>query len=343
MNILFYIILFIFWTMFWSFTSVIIYRLKSWEKWIFNGRSHCSSCNRILKAIELIPIVSWIINKWKCKVCKKKISKIYPLLEISTWLLFAWVWYFLIDINLILSLNIIEIIKLLFFLSIAFITIIYIFYDILFLEIPDTILIIWIIITFIILSLQSLFKDFNIINNLPINNQIYENYIIILAIILSFIIISWLYIIMFKELNEKIDIIILLWSIWLLYLFKTLFKINITDIAIINWVIWAISIFIFFFLQIVISKGKWMWWWDLRIAILVWLIMGTALSFQWMFITYILWSVIWLSIIVYQKLLTKKQDMTINSQIPFWPFIWIGFFIVIFMQDIILKYSEIYL
>ena len=83
METLFYIFLFIFWTLFGSFASVLIYRLKSGEKWIFLWRSHCKTCNRTLSALELIPIFSWLFSLWKCRGCKQKISIIYPLLFIK--------------------------------------------------------------------------------------------------------------------------------------------------------------------------------------------------------------------------------------------------------------------
>ena len=125
MNYYFYICLFILWTLFGSFWSVLIYRLRSCEWWIFNWRSHCSKCNTILKALDLVPVVSWVMNKARCKYCEEKVSHIYPLLEISTWLLFSFIWYFLIDFNLIINLDLLEITKLVFWLIIWFITICY--------------------------------------------------------------------------------------------------------------------------------------------------------------------------------------------------------------------------
>ncbi len=342
MNTFFYSILFILWTMFWSFASVIIHRIKSWEWWILTWRSHCTKCEKTLKAFQLIPIISWLLTKWKCYYCKNKISKIYPLLEISTWLLFTLIGYFLIDFNLILELNKIEIIKLFFFLTIGLFSIIYIFYDILFLEISEIILAISIITTLIIITLQTLIPSFHIIQILPHNINI-PLYIEISAIILAISIIWWLYIIMLKELHEAYDIIILTISILSLYLFKKTFNLNLTDIAILNSVIWALGIFIFFFLQIVISRWKWMWWGDLRIAILVWLIMWTSLSFAWMMITYIVWSIIWVWMIIISKIINHWKKTNFKSEIPFWPFIAAGFFITIFFSEPITKFINLYL
>ncbi len=343
MNTLFYIILFVFWTIFGSFASVIIYRLKSGEHWIFTGRSHCSRCYKILDFLQLVPILSWIIYKWKCKFCENKISKIYPILEVSTWFLFSLTWYFLIDKSLIFSFDKIELIKLLFFLMLAFFSIIYIFYDILFLEIADEVLITSIIITVIVLSIQTMVPWFTMVDILPVSNSEILISTQIYSIVLSILIIVWLYVIMFKQLHEVLDVIILLFSVWALYLFKMYFGINLKEITILNWLMWALWIFIFFFLQILVSRWKWMWWWDLRIAILVWLMMWTSLSFVWMMMTYIVWSIIWISLIIFHRIKNRGNGTKFNSEIPFWPFIWAGFYITIFFSEKLLDFVNFYL
>ena len=165
-------VLFIFGTFFWSFSSVLIYRLKTWEGWIMCGRSHCQSCNKLLQAIDLVPIFSWLAHKWKCRKCDNKISGIYPVLEIITWILFALIWYFLIDYTLIYSANLVEIIRLIFWLVIWIITVVYVFYDILFLEINESIFYFGSIFTLIILALQTLFIDFHIISNLQVEPEL---------------------------------------------------------------------------------------------------------------------------------------------------------------------------
>jgi prepilin signal peptidase PulO-like enzyme (type II secretory pathway) len=338
MEYLFYICLFILGTMLGSFWSVIIYRLKSGEGWISNWRSHCPKCNTMLNALDLIPIVSWAINKAKCKHCKEKVSSIYPLLELSTWLLFTFIWYFLIDYNLIINFNILEITKLLFWLSIWFITILYTYYDILFLEIHEWILLswIWIIITW--LAAQTLINDFTLISILP---TWIESIVSWLSAIFITIIIIWiLYIIMLKELHEIADIILLAISILILYLFKVQTWINLWDIAILNWLIWVLAIFIFFFIQIIISKWAWMWWWDLRIATMVGLILWISFSFPWLMLTYMAWSIIWISFLIYSK--TKNKSTKLNTQIPFWPFLAIWFFLTVFYSTEISNIISIY-
>lgn len=341
MDFFFYICLFIFGILFGSFSSVIIYRLKSGEWWISTWRSHCPKCNNILNALDLIPIFSWIINKAKCKYCSEKVSKIYPILELSTWLLFTFIWYFLINKDLIFALDLLEITKLLFWLSIWFISILYIFYDILFLEIHEWIMLTWIGIIFIFLWIQTLFTDFSIISILPswIDRLDYLK-IWLFSILISIIIIWLLYTIMIKELHEIVDISLIALSVWILYLFKITTWINLKDIAILNWVVWVLIIFIFFLLQILISRWKWMGWWDLRIAIMIWLILWINFSFPWLMLTYFIWSIIWMWFIIHNKIKNKWNNL--NTEIPFWPFLAIWFFLTVFYNNQIANIMSIY-
>ncbi|MEI3606049.1 prepilin peptidase [Pseudogracilibacillus sp. SE30717A] len=52
-------------------------------------RSFCPTCNNQLCWYELIPILSYLIQRGKCRNCKETISPIYPIIEIFTGLLFA--------------------------------------------------------------------------------------------------------------------------------------------------------------------------------------------------------------------------------------------------------------
>jgi len=340
MNLIFYTFLFVLWTMFWSFSSVIIYRIKLNEPWILNWRSHCAKCSKTLKFLDLFPIFSWLFNKWKCRYCKEKISSIYPILEITTWLLFSMVWYFLIDFQAILWWDLLEISRLFFYLIITFFSVIYIFYDILFLEIPEIILFLWIWITTIVLALQTIFPEFLIIQNL--HSWVNDFSVWIYSIIISIAIISLLYVVMLKWLHEILDIIILSLVILSLWWFKEFFDINLTDFTVFDWIIWALAIFLFFFLQILISKWEWLWWWDLRIAILIWLILWTNLIFAWAMLSYVSWSIIWIIMLIYSKLKNKSFKYKMNTQIPFWPFLAIWFFLSIFYSQSILFIIEKY-
>lgn len=361
MTLFYYIYLFIFWTLFWSFSSVIISRLKENKSWIIWWRSECPKCRHKLSIIDLFPIFSYLSTLWKCRYCKTKIPLMYPLLEISLWIFFVIISYFLIDINLIFLWDKIEIIKLWFYLILWFLSFVFVVYDLKFLEIPDSILAILIITTLTIIWLQSFIPNFEIIKTLPnftpdisLNNTI----IIYLWSIVS---IWFLYLIMLKWMSEIYDIIILLIIVAIICTIKYIFNINLEQTAIWSALIWVIWIFIFFFLQILISWWSWLWGWDLRIWILMWLIAWITFSFSSLMISYMSWSIIWIVFIIIAKIkqnLEVKKSFTykirkvlwlkitknpINTQMPFWPFLAIWLFWILFFQELILELINTYL
>ena len=70
-----------------SFFNVVIYRLPRGESVIIPP-SHCPSCNTRLKAVDLIPVLSYIIYRGKCRYCGAKISLQYPVVELLTAILY---------------------------------------------------------------------------------------------------------------------------------------------------------------------------------------------------------------------------------------------------------------
>lgn len=55
-----------------SFLNVVIDRMPRGES-VVKGRSHCTNCGRELTALELIPCVSFVCLRGKCKDCKSNI------------------------------------------------------------------------------------------------------------------------------------------------------------------------------------------------------------------------------------------------------------------------------
>ena len=51
---------------------------------ILTGRSMCPNCHHKLSGFDLIPILSWLLLRGKCRYCKQKISFQYPLVETLT-------------------------------------------------------------------------------------------------------------------------------------------------------------------------------------------------------------------------------------------------------------------
>ena len=83
---LFYFFVFILGVSLGSFLNSVTYRLENNES--FRGRSWCPNCKKKLSWFDLIPLFSFLILKGRCRHCKLAISIQYPLVELSTGLLF---------------------------------------------------------------------------------------------------------------------------------------------------------------------------------------------------------------------------------------------------------------
>ena len=82
-----------------SFLNVCIYRIAS-EKSIVFPASHCTKCGYELRKVDLIPVVSYIFLKGKCRNCNEKISIQYPMIEVLNAILYLLIYfkYFLFTI-----------------------------------------------------------------------------------------------------------------------------------------------------------------------------------------------------------------------------------------------------
>ena len=125
-----YLIIFLIGLGFGSFASVIIHRLHNKEGGIFWGRSKCPNCQHLLNAVDLIPLFGCLINRLKCRYCKKPISLAYPILELTMGSFFLLTAVFTGIFNTFL---------LIYYLLITFIFVVLSFYDIFYQEIPDEI------------------------------------------------------------------------------------------------------------------------------------------------------------------------------------------------------------
>lgn len=87
MSLSFWLIIFIFGTCVGSFLNCLIYRLREQQSFL-SGRSFCPKCLHQLVFFDLIPVLSFIFLKGKCRYCGEKISWQYPLVELATGFLF---------------------------------------------------------------------------------------------------------------------------------------------------------------------------------------------------------------------------------------------------------------
>lgn len=86
------IFIFILGLVFGSFYNVCIYRLPNKESISFPPSS-CGSCNKELKPLDLIPVLSYFYLKGKCRYCGKKVSIQYPIIELITGFIFIGMYY----------------------------------------------------------------------------------------------------------------------------------------------------------------------------------------------------------------------------------------------------------
>jgi leader peptidase (prepilin peptidase)/N-methyltransferase len=71
-----------------SFLNVCIHRLPRRES-VITLASHCSTCARPLLWFENVPLFSYMLLRGFCRTCHARISIVYPLVEMTTGLLFV--------------------------------------------------------------------------------------------------------------------------------------------------------------------------------------------------------------------------------------------------------------
>ena len=112
---MFIAIVFVLGVIFGSFINALVWRLHEQSKLkkkskklknsskdelsIVKGRSMCPHCRHELAAKDLVPVLSWLGLKGRCRYCQKPISVQYPLVELLTGLSFV-AFYVWLPINL---------------------------------------------------------------------------------------------------------------------------------------------------------------------------------------------------------------------------------------------------
>ena len=76
-----------------SFLNCLTYRLET-EESFWKGRSSCPHCRHKLSWQDLIPVLSFFFLRRKCRYCKEPISWQYPIVEISTAVIFLIIFNF---------------------------------------------------------------------------------------------------------------------------------------------------------------------------------------------------------------------------------------------------------
>jgi prepilin signal peptidase PulO-like enzyme (type II secretory pathway) len=72
-----------------SFVNVVVMRTLIGEEFV-RGRSRCDHCRRTLEWYEMIPLLSFVLLRGKCRTCDAKIDLMHPVVELITGSLFVW-------------------------------------------------------------------------------------------------------------------------------------------------------------------------------------------------------------------------------------------------------------
>lgn len=70
-----------------SFVNCLAWRLVHGES-VWKGRSHCAVCNHPLAPLDLVPVLSWIFLKGRCRYCGERIAARYMATELLCGLFF---------------------------------------------------------------------------------------------------------------------------------------------------------------------------------------------------------------------------------------------------------------
>lgn len=87
-SVMIYAFLVLFGLCFGSFVNAFVWRLHKGRDWV-RERSECVHCHHELAARDLVPILSWLLLRGRCRYCHKPISIQYPLVEAVTTALFV--------------------------------------------------------------------------------------------------------------------------------------------------------------------------------------------------------------------------------------------------------------
>ncbi len=312
--ILFLLIFFSLGLIFGSFSTVLIERWHSGKWGIMMGRSECPHCHHILGMQDLFPLFSYIWSRGKCSHCGVGVAVFYPIAELVMGTIFALLAYAAMRLNIdLLSL---EMLLLLIF---GFITGVYILYDIRYMEIPDQIMVpaLWLLLAIPFFSLlftwysEYTFHTFHI----SIFDRLFGAFILYTFFYIQILIPGWYHLIKnrdWKDLSE----------LWISYITFP--------------IVLLIDIFRHKKQDDILEIPTWIGGGDLRISLFIGLTLGTLHGIASFAFAYIIGSIIWVFILLYNAIKQQKTE----SQIPFGPFLGIGWILsIVFYKEIIIFYT----
>jgi leader peptidase (prepilin peptidase)/N-methyltransferase len=256
--LLFILITFLFGTFVGSFLNVVIFRFNTGRT--LGGRSRCQSCGKTLRAHELVPVLSYCVQRGKCTTCSARISPQYPIVEALTGLLFTAVFW-----------------KYQFFLVTFF---------------PYFLVVAGYSILLFVLFLIIFFYD--------IRHQIIPNTIVYPLIALSFFA-PFVY--------SNTALIPYTWSL-LTFISGPL-------VALPLFLLWAFS------------KGQWLGFGDVKLAVAIGYLLGVSAGFASLMIGFWIGGIVGIILLVVHR---NRKKVTMKTALPFAPFLIVGCALAFFFE-----------
>lgn len=242
-----------------------------------NTRSACRHCHHTLVAADLVPLVSFALLQGKCRYCREDIGWLYPLVEISMASLFVASGYWLWP--LLRTSTIIGLVTFIWLLVMIVIAIVLAFIDAKHYILPDKLIVVGLYATIIYTVSTIALRLYDLYHGLSADTSGFGQALLISGF--------------FKN------------------------RLN-SEIAIIAWnVMGALIVALFFYLLILITKGKGMGIGDVKLAFLIGIVVGWPKVLVALFTSFVLGALV----AVFLILLRKR---TMKQVIPFGPFLLIG-------------------
>ena len=297
-----------------SFSTVLIERWHSGKWGIMTGRSECPHCHQILGWQDLFPLISYLWSRGKCSHCGISIPAFYPIAEILMGSIFAIVAYAGMRIGI--EPVSIEMLLLLLF---AFTTGVYILYDMRYMEIPDQMMIPVIYLLLAIPFFSLLFTSYSEYTfhtfHISITDRFYGTFFLYTFFYIQIMIPGGYYLTKNKDWKHLQELIVS----------------YITFPIVILIDIWKRSK-----QEDVLEIPTWIGGGDLRIAIFAWLTLGVVHGIASFAFAYIIGSIVWVAVLIHNAIKQQKTE----SQIPFGPFLGIGWILsILFYPEIIDLYN----
>lgn len=245
-------ILFVFGIILGSFLNVVILRFNTGMS-IAKGRSKCFSCDKTLEWYELVPVLSFVFQRGRCRGCDSKISWQYPLVELLGGL-----------------------------------------------------------------ALPVAYLYTPIVSSMPLS---------ILLFVLTTAFLFFYLVICVYDFRHKIIPDFFSYGAALIAL--GIIGVELLGTGVIDWtrIIAGPALFLFFWFFWAVSKGRWMGFGDAKLALSVGWFLGLSQGVTAILFAFWTGTIIMLPIMLYQRLSHRKHGLTMQSEIPFGPFIILGFLI----------------